>query len=225
METRSIRNSLFDKLIGTDWDNQLRFFIKSGDFEAIIDFLKHEVDDHRRFTPPIKDWFRPFQLSNFDQTKVVFLVSEGTGDPTLDNGLAISCNESIRPSIQFYRFRAELAAQYPNHSLTTGKMSHIANQGVLLLNCSITSQINKLGTHQNLWKPFLLYVIEVLNKKKDLIWVIFGENELQRYVNKSHHILNIKELPTHPDIKWSSENFFLRINEQLKLKNKSEIIW
>ena len=225
MEIKEIRNKLFEKLEGTGWDNALRFFIKSDEFEDVLTYLYNEVDNERRFTPALKDWFKPLVLCPLDHVKVVFLVPQGTTDPSLENGLAISCNESIRPSMQLYRLKAELAVQYPNHSLNTGDMSYLASQGILLYNCSITNQIGKLGQHFELWKSFLLYIINILNKKEGLIWCLFGDTGMEPRINKNHEIINLKRLPSHRDEVWSSEGLFIKINEELKLKNKSKIVW
>lgn len=222
MEIRELRNALFDKLVGTGWENGLRFFVKTSDFDDIIEFLIYQVEEGRRFTPPLKDWFRPFQLCHFDQLKVVFLVPEPYQDPSLNTGLAIESKEIPRVSIEFYRLRQDLNKQYPD--FIGSDLSKWATQGVFLYNTSITSQILKSGAHKKIWAPFTSYLINMLNKK-DLIFVIFGETGFESQLTTNHHIIKVKTLPDHPDKTWSAENLFTRVNEQLKLKNKSQIIW
>lgn len=223
MEIKDIRNKLFEKLEGTGWDNQLRFFVKSSDFDSILEFLYSEVEEKRRFTPPLKYWFKPFQLCPFDQVKVVFIVPEGTCDPTLENGLAISSNESLRVSIQFYRFREALAKEYPEHSMTSGDLSYIAAQGVFLLNASITSQILRPGKHRDIWAPFVQYVIRSL-VDPDIIFITFGETGVEHLL-KDRIVLQVSGLPKTRDDKFEAGGLFSKINEQLKLKNKLPIVW
>lgn len=223
---KEIQRQLFEKIKDTGWDDKLRFF---GEFEEILEFLQQGVAEGRRFTPGIKSWFMPFELCPLDCVKVVFLVPEPYLDPTHNNGLALSCNKSLRPPIEFFRFLEQFQAEFPklicSEELLNGDISTWALQGILMINESITTQVQKSGRHTKLWAGFYNYVCDILNRKEDLIWVSFGETGGWEDINENHLKLKLNELPQDRDQKFSTEGIFGKINEYLVSKNISPVIW
>lgn len=222
MTIKEIRDILFEKL-PEDWRSELRFFVKSDDFCDILQFLHKEVNEYeRRFTPPLKQLFTPFTACALSQVKVVFLVPYPWQNPVLNTGLALEVANLELPGIGFFRFKQELLKEYPESACNVKQWSE---QGCFMLNTSLTSEILKLNVfHEKAWFPFTLNIINILNKK-DVIWVIVGESQFEKKINKEHVIINVDALPEVREQKWESNNLWGKINEQLKLKNKSEIIW
>lgn len=221
MTTKEIRNALFDKL-PADWQDQLRFFIKSSDFDDILTKLELEVREGRRFTPGLKDIFKPFILCPVSNVKVVFLTPSPNPDPSINTGLGIDSNSIPRVSIGYFRFRAEMMKQYPN---VLCNLSRLAEQGCLFLNSSLTTQILNGKSHQHIWSPFILNVFRILDGLPGVIWVSIGEEFLTNRLNEKHFKIKLKRLPVTREESWDSENLFLKINEQLKFQNKSELFW
>ena len=220
MEILKLREKLFDKLVGTGWDNELRFFIKSQEFDDILFKLMMEVEDGFRFTPALNDIFKPFELCPLDKLKVVFLYQEPYLDPTMNDGLALS-NTGINRTIpmEFYRLKEELIKQVPNHTLDEADLSDWASQGVLLLNQSLTARITSPNRHMKFWEPFLNYLMEILSRK-DIIFVFIGNHPFDEVEG-----FNLASLPDTYHSKWESNNLFLDINKKLVEKKLSEIIW
>lgn len=227
---KEIQQVLFDKLVGTGWDEILRFYIKSADFLEILEKLEYEVQEKRRFTPGIKDLLRPFELCHLDRLKVIFLVSEPYfADPTLNNGLAISCNHSQRLPIELFRLLAELTKQYPKtifpEETLQGDLKCWALSGVLMLNRSLTSQVGKAGQHFKIWNGFFYYLMNILSRRKDLLFVSFGENEAEDLIGEFNTLIKVQALPDHQDVKFDTQELFVKINEYLKNKRIGEIVW
>lgn len=225
---KKLQNALYDKL-PLDWQEKLRFFILSKDFLSILEWLQQEVEDDRRFCPPIKDLFRPFELTPLNRVKVVFLVPESYNDPSLANGLAISCNKSIRPAIEYFRFIQEFQTEFPklipSEEMLNGDLSAWALQGVLLLNVTPTAQVQRLGKHVDIWRGFFNYVLNILNRQGPLIFVAFGDIGGIDKLDPKHTVIQLKELPKDRDTKWLADGIFSRINNQLVKNKKEAIIW
>lgn len=220
MEIIELREKLFNKLIGTGWDNELRFFIKSSEFDNILFKLIMEVEDGFRFTPSLNDIFKSFELCSFENLKVVFVCREPYADPTLNDGLALS-NKGVNKTIpmEFYRLKEELIKQVPNHTIKEANLEDWASQGVLLLNQSLTTRITSPNRHMKIWEPFLNYLMEILSRK-DLIFVFIGKHPFDDIEG-----FNLSALPDTYHSKWESDNLFLNINKKLVEKNLSLIIW
>lgn len=221
-----LQAKLCDKLIGSGWDKALRFFVQGSDFYDILLWLAEEKRENRRWTPSLNDIFVPFQSCRFDEVKVIFLCPEPWTDPTINNGMAISINTHPKSQIPFKAFYEELSSTIPDHKLgDTSNLMSWAKQGVLLMNTSITTRVGSPGRHNKIWNPFTNYVLDVLNRRQDIVWVFFGENEYWESVdNVTHTKFKVDLLPEDRRLEWKT-NIFRKCNEELKIKNKKLINW
>ncbi len=220
MEIKEIREKLFNKLIGTGWDDELRFFIKSSEFDDIILQLSLEVDTSFRFTPVLNDIFKPFELCPLDKVKIVFIYPEPYADPTINDGLALSNSATERDIPKtFIKFKEELVLQVPNHTIQEADLSVWCRQGVLLLNQSLTARISSTNRHKGIWEPFFNYLMDILIRK-DPIFVFIGNISFDDVEG-----IRLPELPSAYNVRWDSNNLFLDINKKLVQKNLSEINW
>lgn len=221
-----IQENLFDKLINTGWDHKLRFFIKSSDFYDIILSLHDEKSQGRRFSPPLRDIFRPFQLCTFPKLKVIFVAKEAHTDPTLTNGLAISHNMGLTSQYEFKAFYEELQRTVGNNSLLDGELSAWAKQGVLLLNTTLTTKVGYPNKHELIWRPWANFLFDVLNRQENLVWIFFGESDYWETVDSAGHIkIQVPELPDKRDGVWRSDDLFNKINRILVENKKEKIVW
>jgi uracil DNA glycosylase len=110
-----------------------------------------------------------------------------------------------------------------------------SNQGVLLLNTALTTEINKIGKHLDIWQPFIAYLVDMLNTSdNDYVWVFMGK-KAQQYEDLVDNILNNTLLLqcSHPasaayakSASWDCNNIFNTVNQHLKEQKKlPEIIW
>lgn len=221
MQIKEIRRQLFNKLASTGWDEKLRFFINSNEFDSILTYLHNEVQEGRRFTPPLSDLFTPFQLCHLNILKVVFIVQEPWLNPIINDGLALSIKEGERTGIwPWYQFNKQLKQYVPTTQII-GSLELWANQGVLLLNETFTCQVMKSEKHKKIWEPFVNHVFEIISQE-NLLFVFFGRSE---FINMVENKIIIEKLPEERGVVWNSENIWEKVNDFLDKKNITKIIW
>lgn len=228
------KTKLAAKLQESGWGDVLRLFLNSSDFEQVIQKLYDEVKMDRRFTPGLKYVFRAFEQCPWSKTKVVMIGQDPYFTPGVADGIAFSCGITgkAQPSLK-YMFNA-LGSHEQNPDLTRW-----ANQGVLLLNSALTVQMNKPGTHYDIWKDFLIFVIDQIKAKKDdMLFVLLGKQAetFRAYIESpvlgstinSQDIISV----SHPasaaykkDKEWDGGHMFNDINEYLKRKGLGSITW
>jgi uracil-DNA glycosylase len=229
---QEVKDKLYEKMKASGWGQYLRTFMTSSDMEKILERLLHEAKDNKRFTPTIKDIFRAFHECPFDKVNVVFIGQDPYPQMGVADGLAFSCS---------YRKKVELSLKYmndsiketydPNYDTDRNDLLPWTKQGVLLLNSAFTTTIGKPGTHQLLWRPFLVSVIDALIwNNPNLIYVFIGK-QAQQYADLIPDS-NYKIMVSHPAsvaysslAKWDCENLWSRVNEYLEKQNKPKIIW
>lgn len=219
---KDIQNKLIDKFVNTGWLGKMRFFLESSDFYDLLLSLKMEVEEGHRFTPGLKDVFKPFELTHYNNLKVVFITEGPYQNPLLNSGLALSSLEGIKPPHSL----KVLLENCKSHTIEGNDLTNWAKQGVLLLNGSLTRRI--MGSNQEkVWVSFNSTLFDVLNRKDDLPIVFFGEGKkYASMLNNSTHLkIYLEELPEYPILEWDSKDMFLKINEFLESKKLLKIIW
>lgn len=222
MQIKEIRRQLFNKLSGTGWDEKLRFFINSDDFDSILTYLYNQVQEGYRFTPTLSDLFTPFQLCPFDILKVVFVVPEPWPNPMINDGMSLSIKQGERTGVwPWYQFNKQLRYNVPNTTVL-GDLSLWATQGILLLNETFTCQVLKPGKHKNIWNPFTNCVFEKIKDRQNLLFVFFGESD---FIDTVEHKIIIEALPQERGVVWNCENIWEKVNNFLDEKKILKIIW
>ena len=217
--------------IETSWKKLLEDEFGKDYFEELVEFVKNEYKNSIIY-PPAKFIFNAFELTPFDEVKVVILGQDPYDGPNQANGLAFSVNEriSLPPSLQniYKEIKTDLGQKTKN---TAGDLSNWAKQGVLLLNATLTVRSAMAGSHQNKgWEEFTDSVVRILSeKKKNLVFILWG-NYAQRkgkVVDESNHLV-IKS--AHPSPLSAYNGFFgsrpfSKCNEYLKSQGKKIIEW
>lgn len=231
-----ITKKLFTKLENTGWDLLLRLWILSPKFEEIIDFLLKEYELGVRFTPSFKQIFNSLIFTPLNKTNIIFVGQDPYPQLGVADGLAFSCsNKNKAEKSLLYILGAINETVYKNHK--TGKqdvnLKRWSDQGVLLINTAFTCEVNEIGSHTKLWKPFSTFIFQQLNdiKDKSFIFVFLGK-QAQEYnkiiTNDNHVIYNISHPASAAYSKkkvWDCEDVFNKINNNLKTKNLPEILW
>jgi uracil-DNA glycosylase len=151
------------------WHIKMKPFIESEACDNIYKFLKQESQRGKKIAPLSSNVYRCFLETPLDKLKVVMVGMAPyhtlkQGSPVAD-GLLMGCSTTgvLQPSLQkFYE-----AVERENYNglcaycnKTNADVSYLAHQGVLMFNASLTSEINKAGSHMDLWEPFTKYVFE-----------------------------------------------------------------
>jgi len=228
-----IKAKLYEKLKSSQWGDKLKGFLLSTDFDKIIKYLQDEVQEDRRFTPPLRDMFKAFTECPYKDLKVIFLLQDPYPALGVASGLAMCCENTgiLQPSLK-YVYQQVHETVYKNEPYEYNpSLKHWANQGVLLLNTALTTTVGKTGTHYDIWKPFMVYLLDILSSyNPGLIYVYFGKvsQEWMDFTLDNNHKIIVSHPASAAYAKaktWDSQGLFPKINEILLRTNNLQIKW
>jgi uracil-DNA glycosylase len=221
-----IKLKLIEKLQPSGWATKLRGFIQSSDFEKILNELYKQRSEGKRFTPPLKYVFRAFEECPVDKLRVVMIGQDPYPHLNIADGLAFSCSITNKPQPSLKNiFEAVDTTVYDNECREYDpNLVRWANQGVLLLNSALTCQVDKVGSHYNIWQDFISYVMDILNyTDSGLIFVLMGKQaqELEGLIGEHHHIIKVSHPASAAYTKttWDCGNMFNEINKIINGQN------
>lgn len=220
-----------------EWQCLYPFFEKP-EWVKIKDTIRPDIE---KVTPDVDNWFKAFRSCPPDKLKVVWLGMSPyfTVDPytkalTAD-GLAFSTDtkHSVPPSLfKIYKgMEGDLWNRMNLEMQRRNNLDFLAAQGILLLNSALTTVLGDSKIHLEVWKPFILEVITVLNRThSNLLFTGFGANAnaLLTRVDKLKHTVIELEHPAasaYASRDWEHQNLFSRTNEFLLKQNKETILW
>jgi len=217
--------------IAPSWKNVLSDEFNKDYFKSLKAFIKQEYKSNTCY-PPGNLIFSAFDHSTFDKTKVVIIGQDPYHGPNQANGLCFSVKEGIPfpPSLIniFKEINEDLAKPLP----TSGDLSRWADQGVLLLNATLTVRAHEAGSHQGKgWEQFTDEVIKTLSHEKEdlvfLLWGGFAKKKVKLIDTNKHHVLT----SGHPSPLsanrgyWFGNKHFSQTNTILEQKGLSPINW
>jgi len=229
-----IKEKILIKLKPSGWDRIFRSFIHSSDFDMIIKKLAQQSKDGKRFTPPLKDVFRAFEECPYNELKVVIVGQDPYPQFGVADGIAFSCGktEQLQPSLK-YLLDAVDRTVYNNGNLVDRNpdLKRWANQGILLLNTALTTNVGMIGQHYVIWKPFIAYLFDWLTwNNNGLVYLYLGK-EAKKW-SSTVNDNNYKFYATHPasaaysgSEEWDCGNVFKEIQEVVKTNYNHIILW
>ena len=226
VDLAEIKCKLIEKLTPSGWATKLRGFIQSSDFDKILDALLAERDAGKRFTPPLKHVFRAFEECPEKDLKIVMIGQDPYPHFGIADGIAFSCGltQKPQPSLKnmFEAIEETVFQGYPTHQ--DPDLTRWANQGVLMLNSALTTQVDKVGTHYDIWKDFIMYVLDMLSlTNSGLIFMLLGAKaqELESVIGQNHYILKASHPASAAYTKtvWDCNDIFNKANEILAKNN------
>ena len=216
--------------IRTDWNPILRTEFEKPYWEALQTFVRSEREQHTVY-PPHDQVFRALHLTPYSDTKVFILGQDPYHGPGQANGLAFSvaAGERIPPSLQniHKELESDLGIARPTHGL----LEPWAEQGVLLLNATLTVRAHNAASHQlQGWEIFTDQVLRVVNEKTDrIVFVLWGASARKKksLIDTARHTI-IES--AHPSPLSAHRGFFgskpfSRTNESLAAAGRSPIDW
>ncbi|MBV6646475.1 MAG: uracil-DNA glycosylase [Cyclobacteriaceae bacterium] len=197
-----------DVKIEDGWKGKLRDEFAKDYFAQLVNFVKEEYTKHTVY-PPGNQIFNAFDHTPFDQVKAVILGQDPYHGPGQAHGLCFSVNEQIPmpPSLIniFKEIQIDLGLPVPRH----GSLVRWADQGVLLLNATLTVRARQAGSHQNKgWEQFTDEVVNVLSREKEhLVFLLWGAYAQRKgaVIDRSKHL--VLESP-HPSPFAANRGFF-----------------
>ena len=216
--------------IEKSWQEVLQTEFDKPYFENLVGFVKQEYASNTIF-PPAGQIFNAFNTCPFNNVKVVILGQDPYHGPGQAHGLCFSVNDGIQfpPSLQniFKEITADLGIPAPK----TGNLTRWAEQGVLLLNATLTVRASQAGSHQGKgWEEFTDAVIKTISEKaENVVFILWGSYAIKKksLINPSKHC--ILTAP-HPSPLSSYRGFFgckhfSQTNTYLTSKGKTPIEW
>ena len=212
-----------------DWDGILQGEFEKDYYLALRAFLKKE---YSLFTvyPPMNDIFNALKLTSFQAVKVVILGQDPYIRPGEAHGLAFSVNRgvSIPPSlVNVYRETvSDVGCAMPKH----GCLIHWAEQGVLLLNATLTVRAGISNSHRGKgWERFTDQVISLVNRKEQpVVFLLWGNNARAKHPlidNPRHLVLTAAHPSPLAGGAFAGCKHFSRTNEFLRQNHLPEIDW
>ena len=218
------------QILSNDWNDYLAGEFEKEYYQKLRKFLLSEYHT-RTIYPDMYDIFNALHYTSYHDTKVVILGQDPYHGKDQAHGLSFSVRKgvAIPPSLLniYKELHDDLGCYIPNN----GYLKPWADQGVLLLNASLTVRAGVANSHRNIgWEIFTDKVIEILNERdKPVIFILWGANarSKKKYItNKQHYII---ESP-HPSPLSAHNGFFgskpfSRANEILKSLGEEPIDW
>ena len=199
-------------------------------FYQLKEFLVEEKRKYRIF-PPGSLIFNAFNHTAFEKVKVVFLGQDPYHGAGQAHGLCFSVPAGIPQPPSLINIFKELANDLGIPAPVHGNLEKWANQGVLLLNATLTVRENLAGSHQNKgWEIFTDAVIRSLSdQRRNIVFVLWGNYAIAKrnLIDSSrHHILTA----AHPSPLSANKGFFgcrhfSMINKILVQNGMEEIDW
>ncbi|WFE67970.1 uracil-DNA glycosylase [Thiomicrospira sp. R3] len=159
------------------WLTQLEPLFLTKSMQRLKAFLLTEKQAGKIILPKTQYWFNAFNITPFDQVKVVILGQDPYPTPGHAHGLSFSVLPNVRPLPKsLTNINKELLDDIGVDNRHTGYLLPWAQQGVLLLNAVLTVEANKANAHQNQgWEGFTDAVIQQLNtQRKNLVFILWG---------------------------------------------------
>ncbi|MDP1521267.1 uracil-DNA glycosylase [Porticoccus litoralis] len=198
---------------------------------TLRDYLAEQKQQGKIIYPAGSNWFAAFNFTPFDAVKVVILGQDPYHGPNQAHGLCFSVMPGIEipPSLRniYQELHSDLGFKSPSH----GCLAHWAEQGVLLLNSTLTVEQGNAGAHQGRgWEEFTDRAIHELNARRDgLVFLLWGSYAQKKgaFIDCSRHL--VLKAP-HPSPLSAYRGFFgchhfSRANEYLRQHGKNPIDW
>jgi uracil-DNA glycosylase len=222
---------MVDRALTADWSQQLDFIFKQDYYQQLLEFLEYESTHNKIIYPPQDQIFNAFDLSSFENTKVIILGQDPYHNEGQAHGLSFSVPKgvSIPPSLR--NIYQELFSDLDITPSQSGNLTHWASQGVLLLNSVLTVEKNSPGSHaKSGWVDFTDTVIDILNEKKQnlvfLLWGAYAQQKAELIDQDKHLVLTAAHpSPFSAHKGFFGANHFSKTNDYLKMHNQQTINW
>ncbi len=196
-----------DVRIEPSWRQVLTLEFEKPYFKALTDFVRTAYQTKTVYPPPAKI-FNAFNSCPFDQVRVVILGQDPYHGHGQAHGLCFSVNEGvpIPPSLQ--NIYKELFSDLGVPPKTNGDLQAWADQGVLLLNATLTVEAGQAGSHQGKgWEEFTDAAVRSLAEQRDeLVFILWGAYAQKKgaFIDPKKHLI-LKAAHPSP---FSATNFF-----------------
>lgn len=221
-----------DKIqIENSWKNRLLPEFDAEYMRQLKFFLSEQLKKKKTIYPKGAEYFSALNLTPFEKVRVVILGQDPYHGPNQAHGLSFSVKPGVPapPSlVNIYKeLKSDIGCEIPNH----GFLKSWAEQGVLLLNATLTVEAGRAGSHQKKgWEQFTDRIVELLNEEREhlvfVLWGSYAQKKGEKIDRKKHFVI---ESP-HPSPLSSHRGFFgskpfSKTNAYLKKQGLEPIDW
>ena len=216
--------------IDNSWREHIGAEFEKPYFSALTDFVRHEYTTTTCY-PPGSLIFNAFNLCPFDRVKVVIIGQDPYHEPGQAQGLSFSVPDGVPlpPSLQniFKEIQLDLGKPIP----PTGDLTRWAEQGVLLLNATLTVRAHQAASHQRHgWEQFTDAAIRALNaERENLVFILWGgyARSKAQLIDRSRHLVleSVHPSPLSANRGGWFGNHLSQCNAYLREHGEQEIYW
>lgn len=217
--------------IEASWKERLKGEFDKQYFVDLASFVRQEYTDYQCF-PPAKLVFNAFNLCAFNKVKVVIIGQDPYHEQGQAHGLSFSVNDDVAfpPSLIniFKEINADIGVPMPH----SGNLTRWAEQGVLLLNATLTVRAHQAGSHQRKgWETFTDAAIRALSDEREhLVFILWGGYARSKtcLINQDKHLILQSVHPSPLSANrggWFGNHHFSLCNKYLEEKEISPVNW
>lgn len=219
-----------DVRIEESWKHRLQEEFDKPYFEALTQFVRNEYATTTVY-PAGREMFAAFDACPFDRVRVVILGQDPYHEPGQAHGLCFSVNDGVQFPPSLVNIFKEIANDVGKPVPASGNLMRWAQQGVLLLNATLTVRAHQAGSHQNRgWETFTDAVIHRLAEEREhIVFILWGSYAQRKgaFIDRTRHL--VLQSP-HPSPLSAYRGFFgnahfSRTNEYLVQHGYKPIDW
>lgn len=199
--------------------------------KKLQEFLQQETRAGNVIYPQSADIFNALNMTPFDKVEAVILGQDPYHGPDQAHGLAFSVRRGIKPPPSLLNIYKEISSEFGVAMPRQGDLTPWAQQGVLLLNATLTVEADKAGSHQKRgWEQFTDSIIRALNDRgNNIVFMLWGAHAQKKgaFIDRNKHL--VLEAP-HPSPLSAHRGFlgcghFRKANDYLIRHGRKPIDW
>ena len=216
--------------IEPSWHNALADEWDSPYFSRLAEFVRQEYHTTTVF-PPAKKIFAAFDACPFNEVKVVIIGQDPYHGPGQANGLCFSVSPDVAIPRSLVNIFKEINNDLGSPIPSNGDLSRWAEQGVLLLNATLTVRAHQAGSHQGKgWEQLTDAAIKQLNAQRNgLVFILWGSyaGKKAELIDSNRHLIltSVHPSPLSASRGFFGNHHFSRANEYLIRQGKTPIQW
>ena len=216
--------------MATDWNPLLRAEFDKPYWAPLQEFVRTEREHHVVY-PPHPEVFAAIHLTSYANTRVMILGQDPYHGPNQAHGLCFSVRRGVAAPPSLVNIHKELQSDLGFAPPRHGNLEHWAQQGVLLLNTTLTVRAGQATSHQGKgWETFTDQVIRVVNDKTDpVVFILWGASARKKkaFIDMSRHevIESAHPSPLSAHNGFFGSKPFSRANEALIARGRQPVDW
>lgn len=216
--------------IEESWNRALSGEFNKDYFVKLTDFVRGEYLSGKKIYPAPKNIFNAFNLCPLDKVKVVIIGQDPYHEPGQAMGLCFSVPDGVTPPPSLVNIYKEIEADIGHPSVTHGDLTYWANQGVLLLNSTLTVMAHNAASHTGRgWELFTDAVIRTVAQKENIVYMLWGSYAQHKadFVDETKNLVlkSVHPSPLSAHRGFFGNHHFSAANDYLVANGKTPIEW